>query len=325
MRSNILLWIISGAACCGAQTCTAPSVGFRVLNFGGRNVAVWYPSTSSEAAYAYSDQLSGSVARDGAPAACHNLPLLVFSHGYTGCGTQSAFITEALGRKGYIVAAPDHADHGCSVTQTGGRWPPPPEARFMDPAAWNDQSYADRRQDIEATLDGMLASSVFGPMVDASRIAGMGHSLGGYTILAMIGGWPSWLEPRLKAAVLLSPYCQPFLDRKTLPKVRVPIEYQGGTLDIGITPFVGSVSGAYDQAAPPKFFVELRAAGHLAWSDFVCGSASTISACLANPKAALINQYGFAFLDHYLRGTPAPLLSGRGLGLADYRHNAPGL
>lgn len=37
-------------------------------------------------------------------------PLVVFSHGFNGCNTQSTFLTEALAANGYFVVAPNHAD-----------------------------------------------------------------------------------------------------------------------------------------------------------------------------------------------------------------------
>jgi dienelactone hydrolase len=306
-----------------AQTCSNFTVGYQVVQFGTMNVAVWYPSTSPEAPYTYLSATVGSAALNGTPAPCTGLPMTVFSHGYSGCGTQSVFITEQLARNGYVVAAPDHADAGCSVTNAGSTLPPEPQQPFTNPSAWTAQTYYDRRVDIENTINGMLASPAFGPMIDPQRISGMGHSLGGYTILGMIGAWPTWLEPRIKAALLFSPYLQPFLNQATLPKITAPIQYQGGTLDFGITPWVAMSGGGYDQAQPPKFFAELSGVGHLAWTNGTCNSAGTVAACLATSSIAqLIDQYGFAFLDRFVLGTPEPLLWGAGAGLANYRHEA---
>ena len=41
----------------------------------------------------------------------------------------------------------------------------------------------------------MLASADFGPLIDPARIAGMGHSHGGYSIQGVAGGWASWTDP----------------------------------------------------------------------------------------------------------------------------------
>jgi hypothetical protein len=97
--------------------------------------------------------------------------------------------------------------------------------------------------------------------------------------------------------------------------------YQGGTLDIGITPFVAKSGGAYDSTPAPKFFAELRAAGHLAWTNLTCAPAGTAARCLATvPNAQLIDAYGFAFFYQYLLSDNEPLLGSQGPGLANYRH-----
>ena len=57
----------------------------------------------------------------------------------------------------------------------------------------------------------MLASADFGPLIDPARIAGMGHSHGGYSIQGVAGGWASWTDPRIRAALLFAPYSEPFM------------------------------------------------------------------------------------------------------------------
>jgi uncharacterized protein (TIGR03437 family) len=306
-----------------AQACPNAGVGFQTVMLGASRVAVWYPSSAPEAHYAYFDRLAGSVALNGAPAACSGLPLVVFSHGYGGCGTQSVFITEELARRGFVVAAPDHADATCSAAGTGSGEPTVSQAPFTQPETWSDQSFANRRADVVSVINGMLASAVFGRLIDPHRIAGMGHSLGGYTMLGMAGGWQSWFDPRIRAVVLLSPYSQPFLAKSTLGGVRVPVQYQGGTLDLGVTPWVERTEGAYDQTPPTKFFLNLRLAGHFVWTNSTCTSAGTVAECLrTSSNAALINTHTQAFLDHYVRGLDAPLLWERGAGLAEYRRES---
>ena len=61
------------------------------------------------------------------------------------------------------------------------------------------------------------------------------HSLGGYTVLALGGGWKSWKLSGVKAVLALSPYSAPFTVSHTLGDIHIPVMYQGGTLDAGIT------------------------------------------------------------------------------------------
>jgi predicted dienelactone hydrolase len=69
-------------------------------------------------------------------------PLIVFSHGFHGCATQSRFLMQAWAVAGYIVMAPNHRDATCA----GGtaRWLDKPEAPFKDPGSWTESVYRDR-------------------------------------------------------------------------------------------------------------------------------------------------------------------------------------
>jgi hypothetical protein len=70
--------------------------------------------------------------------------------------------------------------------------------------------------------------------------------------------------------------------------------YQGGTLDIGITPYVRRPGGAYDLTSSPKYFVEFAGAGHFAWTN------------VDKSQIPAINRYSLAFFDRYLKGTISP-------------------
>ncbi len=136
----------------------------QTLELGGLTVTVW-----SQAAPAASPQ-----------------PVVLFSHGFHGCSTQSEFLMNALASDGYLVFAPNHADATCNGGQA--RWTDPPEESFADPQAWSDQTYLGRQQDIRNLIDAIQADPTFGPRSDFSRLALAGHSLGGYTVLALGGG-----------------------------------------------------------------------------------------------------------------------------------------
>ena len=156
-------------------------------------------------------------------------------------------------------------------------------------------TYKDRRGDIEAVLDAVLRAKTFeGIPVDASRIGIVGHSLGGYTALAIAGAWASWKDPRIKAVLALSPFNTPFVAKGDLANMNVPVMFQGGTLDFGISPTVRRPGGAYDRSSAPKYYVEFRGAGHLAWTDL-------------NPRFhGIIDRYSVAFFDRYLKADAAP-------------------
>jgi predicted dienelactone hydrolase len=106
----------------------------------------------------------------------------------------------------------------------------PPQPDVFKPETWNDSTFADRRNDLKALIDGMLSHRELQRVIDAQSIGAAGHSLGGYTVVGMAGGWASWADARIRAVLALSPYVMPFQVRQTLGNVRVPLMYQGGTL-----------------------------------------------------------------------------------------------
>lgn len=228
-------------------------------------------------------------------------PVVLFSHGFNGCKTQSTFLMEAMATSGYAVFAPDHADAGCKGRETRGK----PDEKFGDAAKWNDQTYANRAQDIRNVLAALKADAFWSNRLDFDRVALVGHSLGGYTMLGLAGAWPGWRMHEIKAALVLSPYAAPFVEQQTLGGVHVPVMYQGGTRDFGITPIVNRKGGAYDQTPSAAYYVEFDEAGHFAWAD------------IKADKHAAIIHYSLWFLDRTLKGTTSSL--DRQVGVTDLR------
>jgi predicted dienelactone hydrolase len=220
-------------------------------------------------------------------------PIIIFSHGFHGCNTQSTFLMEALAKAGYAVFAPNHRDASCK-RNFRGRFSRP-EAPFRDPKDWDDATYAERGQDIRKLLDALSSNEHYrSPPFDWQHVGLAGHSLGGYTVLGVAGAWARWRDPRVKAVLALSPFSTPFIERHTLGGLNVPVMYQGGTRDYGITPYINRASGAYDQSSAPKYFVDFEGAGHLAWTD------------IRDTDHAEIVEYSLAFLDRYLKSKPFP-------------------
>lgn len=223
-------------------------------------------------------------------------PVIIFSHGFRGCATQSRFLMEAFASAGYIVFAPNHRDATCN----GGAasWLSPPQLRFRQPKEWSETTYHDRAEDIRHLIDAIKADGRFRDRVDWSRLGLAGHSLGGYTVLGLAGAWPEWKLPGVKAVLALSPYSQPFLSHGTLGDLSAPVMYQGGTRDFGITPWLDEPGGTYDQSPQPKYFVEFDRAGHLAWTNFPSSAHQDIAV------------YAVAFMNHYVKGEKAdPVLT----------------
>jgi predicted dienelactone hydrolase len=259
-----------------------------------RQLDLWYPTTEQEKEHNYRGQI-GFAAMD-APVAAGRHPLILFSHGFLGSSDQVIFLTESCARAGYIVAAMNHND---AITHRREQRMASPQ--FADFEQWTDEKFRDRQEDITALLEQILewnksADSPWHDHVDESLIAGMGHSLGGYTMLGMAGGWPAWKEPRFKAVVLFSPFSHPFSTKGNLEGVKIPFMLQGGTLDFGITPFL---TPTYKKLGGPKVLLILKNETHFGWTNFASMPRTTIE-CVANGNPELIVKYTVAFFDHHL-------------------------
>jgi len=231
----------------------------------------------------------------------HDVPLILFSHGFGGCAQQSRTLTQALADAGYAVLAPNHKDKGCKRYTTGlaaGLWKMVtgrgPDKSFGSDKAWNASTEVSRHDDVEHLLDFALHHAPYKDAIDPSRIGLMGHSLGGYTVLGLAGGWQEWRDPRFKAVLALAPFSTPFVDKATLSKITIPVMYIGGTKDRLIEPALVSKSFAMTHA--PKYLVMLNGAGHFAFTE------------LSQKYQATIAAYAIGFFDNSLSAKPAPLL-----------------
>jgi predicted dienelactone hydrolase len=218
-------------------------------------------------------------------------PVIIFSHGFHGCATQSRFLMEAFASAGYLVFAPNHRDATCD--HSGGSWFDRAKPSFRSPEEWNDTTFRDRADDIRRLIDAIRADRQLGRRADWAHFGLVGHSLGGYTVLGLAGAWPSWRLIGVRAVLALSPYSQPFIVHKTLDGLSAPVMYQGGTLDFGVTPALDKSFGAYDESPAPKYFVEFRGAGHLAWTNLGLTNRQEIVA------------YSLAFMNRYVRDESA--------------------
>ncbi len=300
---------------------------FKFANTAGeqrtRQLDLWYPTQEAEQRYDYKGPLGikGQVgfAKEGAAVAPGEHPLLLFSHGFLGTSDQTIFLTEACARAGYIVASMNHAD---SLGTRRLRKLEPPQ--FGDYANWTDEKFRDRQEDVTALLNQMLewnkaADSPWSGRIDAARIGGFGHSLGGYTVLGMAGGWKSWKEPRIKAAVLLSPYAHPFISQGDASNVSIPVMLQGGTLDVGITPFLMPV---YRKLSGPKVLLVLKNETHFGWTNLI-SLGKTTKDCVTDGNAELMTNYTIDFFDQHLLGIDRSAVLEKGNSRLESYHFEP--
>lgn len=156
-------------------------------------VTVWYPTDADEGAPV--DYFRGLLPAEGvlgdAPVADGPHPLVVFSHGNQGFAAQSFFLTEHLASRGFVVVAADHVGNDVGT---------------YDTELWVESALR-RPRDVSALIDAADAWSndAEHPLyqaIDVERVAVIGHSFGGYTTIATLGGEVDMLAIHARCAEL---------------------------------------------------------------------------------------------------------------------------
>lgn len=116
----------------------------------------------------------GKALRDAAPLKGKQYPLVIVSHGYPGSRYFLSYLSENLASKGYVIAAIDHTD---SVFGDEKAF----QSTLLNRA--NDQLFTVGAMEELAGRPGHFLDG----MVDSSRVAIIGYSMGGYGALASAG------------------------------------------------------------------------------------------------------------------------------------------
>ncbi len=196
-------------------------------------------------------------------------PLVVYSHGSGGLRYIASYYTEAIASYGYVVAAPDHTGNTAADRLLGA------EADF-------DVTALNRPNDVGAVINAMLdptstATAGFVAAVDPESIAVTGHSFGGFTALAVAGGYENPLgsfvaDGRIDAIIPLAPATGDgtrLMSDAALESIQVPTLVMVGTND-QTTPVEPNVTRIWDLAkSEPLVRVELVDAQHQSFTD-VC-------------------------------------------------------
>ncbi len=245
-------------------------------------IEIWYPATippgqKEQTAYTSamvgrpdqtgnpkSFEIPGKALRDAPPVSGGPFPLVIVSHGYPGSRTFLTYLTENLASKGYVVAAIDHTD---SVFGNIGNF----ASTLLNRSA--DQLFT-----MEAlTKKSQAAGDFLHGLMDGSRVAIVGYSMGGYGALISAGagltktGLASrlvpggyltpWMEDSpefqalkhdsLKAVVAIAPWGaqSPFSnwDAAGLANIHVPSLFIVGDQD-DVSGYANGVKSAFDAA-----------------------------------------------------------------------------
>ena len=321
----ILMGTLADPPVNGASHGDRYSVGYRVIDLpyhqDGRDmtltVAVWYPTAAEPKPHTYGGPTKGRVAVGAPPTAEGGpYPVLVFSHGFGGDGLSAVFFTEALAARGWIVAAPDHHDsHSAVRIRTGpakhfDRLGLYRQAREIASSGPEDRGrYRYRLDELRRVIEGLSGSGLFGKLIDTGRLAVGGHSLGGFTALGLSGPVPEFHDPRLKAVLLFSTGAGGYLFRsEELARVRIPSMLFLGEEENhqrrGHRTMEELSAKIFGSLPPPKYFLELKGAGHFAFNNRFTDRFGTGWLGGTEEQFEEIRRYGIAFLEEYVAGRP---------------------
>lgn len=179
---GILLMVLFGVFSFAAD---AAEVGFRQMRVtaksGGEKPAhfsLYYP-TSDTARVIPMGPFTQTVAMNGIPEATFR-GLLVFSHGTASTETGFATLAQSLAAHGYLVASVEHV---------GDNWKD--QSMRANPGHY----FAERPRQASRVIDTILADPLWSARIahasdNQPLIGAVGHSAGGYTVLALAGGKP---------------------------------------------------------------------------------------------------------------------------------------
>lgn len=165
--------LVASAFLAMAGPVNAQNAGYRTLTVPGdtpMTVGLFYPTAVADRAVPMGPWLP--VVAPGAPASDVKLKgLILLSHGTSGTELNHHNLGTRLARDGYLVAA---------VRHPGDNW--------QDRSLVTSGRYlSERPLQLSRVLDALLTSPEWGARIPTERIGAVGHSAGGYSVLALAG------------------------------------------------------------------------------------------------------------------------------------------
>lgn len=326
VRITLLSFLVLLFTCMPAS---AYNSGYLEFSIPARNnsrsidIACWFPTDQNEGTFKYNTvKRIGSVANNSSPAnGSERFPVLIHSHGYSGGALVATDICEQFSRHGYIVLSIDHADdfllhpingEGMGMKMFAELFSKSSEL-FKKRENFIPEDHIHRILDLRQIIDflynpthentGELAAVL--DRADLDRIGLVGHSLGAYSCLSIVGASNQTADPRIKCVLAWSPAIWMWND-VDFQNVTVPVMIQYGKLEPG--PRLGNSNGIIDRAFEniqgPKYLAEVTRAGHFAWIDGMPDSLFIKSDAFSEINNAIMTL-SLDFLDAYLRDYPA--------------------
>ncbi|GAA3936947.1 alpha/beta hydrolase [Chitinophaga oryziterrae] len=158
-----------------------------------------------------------------------NYPLVIFSHGSGSMPLLFRTLGQYLARNGFIIGMLEH----------------PGNNRVDNSLVDTVDNLISRPTDLQTAIDWFWETSEFKSILISETVSLIGHSMGGYSALALAGGKPTPLpqeaadarplilakDPRVKSIILLAPATVWFREKGALSDIDIPILMYTAVLD----------------------------------------------------------------------------------------------
>lgn len=242
----------------------------------------------------------------------HDRPLVVLSPGFTKPRATLTALAEDLASHGYVVAGIEHTYESVATTFPDGRVTTclAREVRPRDQAFWVKLK-AGRAADVSFVLDALTGSHPERPaarLIDPSRIAMAGHSVGGASAIAAIV-----TDSRIRAGIDIDGTTDFPIPDGGLSR---PFLFLGRKAQY--TPGSGGAAATWERdwnyLTGWKRWLLVRGATHASFTDISLlaeqSGLDTGADLSANRTVEITRRYTRAFLDLHLRDKPQSLLDG---------------
>ena len=252
-------------------------------------------------------------------------PVVVISHGLGSSPAAFAYLAEHLASHGFVAIAPQHIGSDASRREA-----------LLSGVVGSDVNpveFVDRPLDITYVLDQLDRLSQDDPALrgrmDLQNVGAIGHSFGGYTVLALAGADPniprlrqecahprptlnaapvlqclgdrlppynySLRDPRIKAVFAISPITSVALGPESLSKIQIPTMLMGGSNDFIAATVQEQIHPFIWLTTPDKYLALSIPSGHT-FADGTGGGdrnppTDSIDSLLAGPDPTLGRTY----------------------------------
>lgn len=267
-----------------------------------------------------------------------NVPVVVISHGLASRPEDFAKWAKHLASYGYVVAIPQHP--GSDLQQTKDFLEGFSRQIFLR------NEFIDRPLDISYTIDELERrnNTYFGGRLDLDNVGALGHSFGGYTMLAVAGATPdferleeicnleigdlntalllqcralalpqkdyNFRDERVQAVFVVNPVNSGIFGGRALGKIDIPVFISAGSYDPA-TPFVFEQVVSYPRLDVADKYLQLQEGqAHVDFSQLDAGLTDLLETAtdLTLPSPQLLDSYTnsmlISFFEVYINDNP---------------------